>query len=240
MAPLFTTARCPGGRVPAARGPSNPGTLTCLYRVALPTSGIAAGANRWPSAMASAKIGMSGAKCSSAVTQISSTYRNQLLQALQGSSSGGSMPSQPSGPTFAPAPQQGQLGYVPSGCQGLTVTTYAHTNQQPGTISGTVVLTNPTFTDIPISGVKVTLANNVPVAPMFTTATCPGGVVPYNPQPYTVGELVCTFSFTLPTNGPAAKPSVWTGAKSTATIAMSNAQCSSAVAKVGPPLLYGH
>jgi hypothetical protein len=189
--------------------------------------------------MASATIKMSNAKCSSAVTQISSAYRNQLLQALLGS--GATIPSQPAAPTPAPAtPQPGQLGYVPTGCQGLSVITYAHTNQQPGTISGTVVLTNPSNMDIPVSRVQVTLANNVPVAPMFTTATCPGAVVPYNPQPYTVGELVCTYSFTLPTSGPATNPAVWTGAKATATIAMSNAQCSSPVAKVGPPLVYGH
>lgn len=124
-----------------------------------------------------------------------------------------------------------QLGYVPTGCQGLTVTTTAN-QQQPGNIGGTVVLTNPNTFDIPIASVDVFLANRAGLEPLHTTAICAAGAVPSNPQPYTVGELLCTFTFVLPNSGPVAGVPIWTEAMATATIGMSNAKCSSPAAVV--------
>jgi hypothetical protein len=261
VAPIFANATCLGTTVPASSDFASAGRLTCTYQIDLPNNGIAAGPTHWPSVMATATIDMSNAKCSSAVTQIDTSFWSRLAQGListfdpssagtgapQGltataaSSNGGRRLSQ----AGAAQVQTGQLGYVPTGCQGLAVTTYARCDQQqPGIVSGTVVLTNPDTFDIPIASVNVTLGNNIPVEPLFTTATCPGAVVPSNPHPYVLGEMVCTFTFVLPNNGPLGTPpaTIWTNVMATATIAMSNAKCSSPVAVVPPPqpVVYGH
>jgi hypothetical protein len=255
--------------VPAAIGPTAAGMLTCTYRVDLPQDALASGAGDGLSVQATATIQTSNTQCTSRITQIDTTFWTRMRSTFQQSSStdgtftsqqgwhkrtsksdrnswfnswGGRRLSQ-AGAAGAALVQTGQLGYVPTGCQGLAVTTYArYDQQQPGIVSGTVVFDNPGTFDIPIASVNVTLGNNIPVEPLFTTATCPGAVVPANPQPYAMGELVCTFTFVLPTNGHVAGVPIWTSAKATATIAMSDAECSSPVAVVPPPQpwVYGH
>lgn len=258
VAPIFQDANCGAMSVPPANEFGWAGTITCTYRVNLPNSGLAAGISHWPSVMATATINMSNAKCSSAVTQISTSWWAKLAQGLINHLEPSTAGTTPQGLTATAgatnagrrlsqaAPTQvqtGQLGYVPTGCQGLIVTTNAN-QQQPNIVSGTVVLTNPGTIDIPIATVDVLLGNNIGMPPLHTT-TCVGAVVPANPQPYTVGELVCTFSFTLPNNGPwigVPQTPTWTIAKATATIAMSDSKCSSPVVTVmgtEPPVL-GH
>jgi len=137
-----------------------------------------------------------------------------------------------------------QLQYVPQGCQGLVVAVTSATTgydvfQNP-VVTGEVQLSNPNTFDMPIGSIKVQLSNNIPVAPLFTTAECQSSVVPANPQPYQMGTATCTFTFSIPTNGIAAGFSHWPSVMATAVIGMSNAQCPSAVFPVAssPPLVY--
>jgi len=133
-----------------------------------------------------------------------------------------------------PSPQRDlqQLGYVPQGCQGLTVQVsgnYGFDNYNNPIVYGTVTLSNPDTFDMPIGSVKVQVSNNIPVAPLFTTANCASSVVPANPIPYQLGTTVCSYQVSLPTNGIASGFSSWPSVMATATIGMSNAQCGSGV-----------
>jgi len=150
--------------------------------------------------------------------------------------------------TLRPSPQRHlhQLGYVPQGCQGLTVqvtgTYNHHHHHNKHIVYGTVTLTNPNTFDMPIGSVKVQVNNNVPVAPLFTTANCASSVVPANPIPYQLGTTMCTYQMSLPTNGIASDFSSWPSVIATATIGMSNAHCSSGVTQISssnPFIVYG-
>jgi hypothetical protein len=56
-------------------------------------------------------------------------------------------------------------------------------------VSGSVVITNGGTANVPLAtsnAVSVAIYNNVPVAPIYTTATCALNYVPANPQPWQV------------------------------------------------------
>lgn len=275
-----------------------PGTLTCTFESpSLPTSGPAAGFGGWKTANAVVTIGMSGATCSSKVTQIKGWILTDLFDTTtgRGSSSSGMGATAPdskpatatattakpatashtataskpatarnpagAGPLLvghrrlseqeaasvesaAPAP----LGYVPPSddCQGLTISATASMSAA-GVVSGTVFIANPQQYAVPLASVTVAIANNVPVAPIFVDARCQGGMsVPTNPQAFQLGTLVCSYSAQIPAEGIASDPSKWTSVMPKVTVAMSNAQCSGAVAPISQPpspsgpVVYGH
>lgn len=133
------------------------------------------------------------------------------------------------------------LGFVPQGCTGVGVIANAHrVAGAPDIIMGAVTLTNANNNSVPISTVAVTLANDVGMPPMTTTATCDTNQVPWNPIAYELGQLVCRFAFALPEAGPAATAAAWTSTQATFIVGMSGAACNSPVATVQPPLVYGH
>jgi hypothetical protein len=60
---------------------------------------------------------------------------------------------------LAPQRHLQQLGYVPKGCQGLTVQVSGHYGF--GSVYGTVTVTNPNQFDMPIASVMVQVNNNL-------------------------------------------------------------------------------
>lgn len=260
VAPLFVTADCfPGQEVPAAQPWSGtPGVLTCSYRAALPTNGIAAGFYKWNKVMARVTLGHSSARCSSRPQGIGgwggALARDVLnpwgsKQVQGGRAMGAQGPAPGSGPVTtlgASNPNGGrrlrQLGFVPQGCQGLLVNVQARRDGMGTTVRGAVELLNPNTFDIPVQAVRVELGNNVPVAPMFVVADCPEDRVRWSPITNQYGRMTCTFSFDLPTdsNGAASNPAAWNTVGATATIGASGAKCASNVARVSGPLLMGH
>jgi len=135
-----------------------------------------------------------------------------------------------------------QYGYVPQGCQGLTVQVsgrYGFDFYNNPIVYGTVTLSNPNTFDMPLGSVNVQVSNNVVVAPLVTTANCASSVVPANPLPYQLGTTVCSYQVSLPTNGIASGFTSWPNVMATATIGMSNAQCSSGVTYIRSVKLLG-
>ena len=255
VAPLFTTANCDSNVVAANPEPYQLGTTVCSYQVSLPTNGIASGFSSWPSVMATATIGMSNAQCSSGVTYISSTnpFIVYSSNAAGDASSaigathalGAAAPTTSTATTTTTTTSNssndggkrklkdaGEVGFVPSGCQGLTVEASGYTIPLLNRILGTVTLKNPATFNIPIQQVQVTLVNTVAMPPLSTTAHCLGGQVPSSPVPYANGELLCTWEVTLPSSGPASDAAAWTAIEATATIGMSGATCDSQITNV--------
>jgi hypothetical protein len=124
------------------------------------------------------------------------------------------------------------LGFVPSGCQGLTVEASGYADSALHRVLGTVTLKNPATFSIPIQQVQVTLANSLGMPPLSATAHCLGHQVPSSPVPFTTGELLCTWELKLPGSGPASHATAWTSVKATATIAKSGAACDSHISHV--------
>jgi hypothetical protein len=242
VAPLFTTANCASNVVPANPEPYQLGTTTCSYQVSLPTNGIAAGFSSWPSVMATAAIGMSNAQCSSGLTYISSQpFVYDSNTAAAGSTLGATAFSTTPSTLGSDSSNNngkrklldaGIYGFVPSGCQGLTLEASGYTVPLLNRVVGTVTLKNPATFSIPIQQVQVTLANSVGMPPLSATATCLGGQVPSSPVPYTTGELLCAWEVRLPESGPASNAAAWTSLKATAAIGMSGATCDSNISKI--------
>jgi len=253
VSPLHTTAYCTSNVVPANPVPFQLGTTTCSYQVPLPINGIAAGFSSWPSVMAEATIGMSNAHCSSNVVYISDSqpfvvYSSNPSDAGSMGATAAGTSAGALGATSAPTTtltssgsdngggkrklMDAGLGFVPSGCQGLTVEASGYTIPLVNRVLGTVTLKNPATFNIPIQQVQVTLANTVGMPPLSTTALCLGGQVPSSPVTYTYGELHCTWEVALPSSGPASNAAAWTAIKATATIDMSGATCDSSITQV--------
>jgi len=253
VAPLFTTANCDSNVVAANPIPYQLGTTVCSYQVSLPTNGIASGFSSWPSVMATATIGMSNAQCSSGVTYIasynpfivySSNTAGDASSAIGATHAlGAAAPASTASATTSSSSSSndggkrklkdaGELGFVPSGCQGLKVEASGYTIPFVNRILGTVTLKNPATFNIPIQQVQVTLANTVGMPPLSATAHCLGGQVPSSPVPYTNGELLCTWEVTLPSSGPASDAAAWSAIEATATIGMSGATCDSQITNV--------
>ena len=251
VAPLFTTANCASSVVPANPIPYQLGTTMCTYQVSLPTNGIASDFSSWPSVMATATIGMSNAQCSSAVTQISSpkpfiVYGSDSAGdasdlGATGETLGAAAPLSTATTTTSSSSDDGGkrklmdaglVGFVPSGCQGLTIETSGYTIPLLNRIMGTVTLKNPATFSIPIQQVQVTVANTVGMPPLSATAFCLRSQVPSSPVPYTNGELLCTWEVTLPSSGPASDAAAWSAIEATATIGMSGATCDSQITNV--------
>eukprot|EP00877_Chromochloris_zofingiensis_P005424 jgi/Chrzof1/14883/Cz09g19140.t1 len=87
-------------------------------------------------------------------------------------------------------------------CSDVLVSTTASVGAS-GTVTGTVTLTAQDSLTVIFQSVQVMLANNVPVAPIYVTASCPG--ISVEPG----SSIQCPWVATLPANGIASSPSQW-------------------------------
>jgi hypothetical protein len=99
-----------------------------------------------------------------------------------------------------------QLGFIPSGCP-LTVSVSADESQpswfqDAPEIRGSVTLSNPTSYNVPITNIIVQARSSDGML-YSTLAYCDGNgspTVPYNPVPYTYGQLNCRYRLVLDRN----------------------------------------
>lgn len=86
---------------------------------------------------------------------------------------------------------------------------------------GRVTLQNPSPVPLPLSSIKVTIANTVAYRPLFVNADCHGATaVP------AFSSITCNYAVDLPSDGQSANPAVWTTMAATAMVG-SNVACTS-------------